>query len=201
MTDLKLTGWGGALSSNGTQAAAATIERNLCLWDVRSGEVRATFSGHETPIYCAAFGPNDETLLTGGGPRSILWAAKTCEILEVFQGGTGPVWAVALSPDGRLAATGSQDSAGRVWDTKTGKLLAALEAHTAPVTAVGFIAEGTYLITGSQDKNLFLWDVASGEVVDTLYLAHKVSCGAAHKNLAILGDYGGAVYFFAVDNV
>jgi WD40 repeat protein len=87
----------------------------------------------------------------------------------------------------------------RIWDTKTGMLVATLKGHTAPVMAVGFADGGRYLITGSQDKKLFLWDVASGEFVDTLYLAHKVSCGATHQNSAILGDYGGTVYFFAID--
>jgi WD40 repeat protein len=151
-------------------------------------------------VYCAIFGPNDATLLSGGDDSSaILWDIKTADIMQEFRGHNGGVWSVALSPDGRLAATGSHDFTARIWDTTTGTLVRPLEGHTAPVMAVAFLAGGRYLISGSEDKTLILWDVRDGVAIDRLFLDSKVSCIASVRDRVFMGDYGGALYFLSID--
>jgi len=197
---INLTGWAGVIGADGQYAVSATQDLTLSLWDIPTGLVRATYTGHRGTIYCAAFGPNDETLLSGSDDsRAILWDTRTAAILRDFQGHTAAVWSVAMSQDGSLAATGSQDSTARVWDTATGKLVAVLEGHTAPVMGVQFCGDGRFLVTGSEDKSLILWDVRAGSAIDRLFLDAKVSCVAGIQNLAMIGDYGGALSFFRIE--
>jgi WD40 repeat protein len=196
---LNLTGWVGVLSSDGDLAISARADSTLCLWEIATGQVRTTFTGHRGTVYCATFGPNDATLLSGSDDSSaILWDTTTGRVLHEFRGHSGPVLSVALSPDGRLAATGSHDSTVRVWDTATGMLVSALEGHTATVMAVAFLAGGKYLISGSEDKTLILWGVRDGAAIDRLFLDSKVSCIASVQNRVLMGDYGGALYFVSL---
>ena len=197
---LNLTAWAGDLNSAGDHAVSARADSTLCLWEIPSGQVRATFTGHQGTVYCATFGPNDATLLSGGDDSSaILWDTKTAAILHEFRGHNGGVWSVALSPDGCLAATGSHDFTARIWDTTTGTLVSTLEGHTAPVTTVAFIAGGRYLISGSEDKTLILWDVRGAVAIDRLFLDSKVSCAASVRDRVVVGDHGGALYFLSLD--
>jgi WD40 repeat protein len=198
---LNLTGWAGALSSNGDCAVSARSDFTLCLWEIPTGQVRATFAGHQDTVYCAIFGPNDEILLSGSNDsRALLWDIKAAAILHEFQGHAGPVQSVALSPDGSLAATGSYDSMVRVWDTATGMLVGTLKGHTAPVVGIAFVSNGRYVISGSEDKTLILWDVHGGTVIDRLFLDSKVSCVASVQNRAFIGDHGGALYFLSIED-
>jgi WD40 repeat protein len=199
--DLGLTGWAGAISADGQQAIGAIGDGKLCRWDIPTGLVHSTFEGHEAGVYCATFGPGDATLLSGASDsRAILWETRTAAVLHDFRGHTGAVMAVALSHDGRLAATGAYDCTARVWDTETGLVVNLLEGHGAPVMAVGFSGDGRYVISGSEDKTLILWDVVAGTAIDRLFLDSKVSCIAAVRNRLLVGDYGGALYFFGINS-
>jgi WD40 repeat protein len=201
LRDLGFTGWAGAISADGQQAISAIGDGKLCLWHIPTGLVHSTFEGHAEGVYCATFGPGDATLLSGANDsRAILWDTQTAALLHDLRGHTGPIMAVALSHDGCLAATGSYDCCARVWDTATGLLVNRLEGHSAPVTAVGFSGDGRYTITGAEDKTLMLWDARSGRAIDRLFLDSKISCIAAVRNRLLVGDYGGALYFFGIDS-
>jgi len=76
------------------------------LWDLRTGELRHTLSGHSKEVTSVAFSPGS-TLASGSGDRTIkLWnpdTGKFSTLSEHLQA----VTSVTFSPDGQTLASGS----------------------------------------------------------------------------------------------
>src|SRR6267378_1393082 len=77
-----------------------------------------------TPIFCIAFSPDGNQIVSGSGDQSVrVWEAKTGEQLRELQGHTSAVYSVAFSPDGNQIVSGSCDESVQVWDAQTGEQL------------------------------------------------------------------------------
>src|SRR5262249_44309167 len=102
----------------------------VALWDVATGQRIRDLVGHTGPINDAAFSPDGQSLLTGGGDKPArLWSADSGRPLATLVGHTGPVAGIAFSPAGLVAATldweDSRDSFDQVfrvrwWETRQG---------------------------------------------------------------------------------
>jgi WD40 repeat protein len=154
-------------------------EENVArLWDVATGQERATFVGHTDWVYAVAFSPDGRWLASGGEDRTVrLWDIATGRELRTLGGRNAePITAVAFSPDGRWLASASGDAlrewGGRnavtVWDLATGREQATLTGHARLVWTLGFSQDGRWLASGSRDKTVKLWDVATWRDVRTL---------------------------------
>ncbi|MFF3820593.1 WD40 repeat domain-containing protein [Streptomyces bluensis] len=63
-----------AISPDGRTLATSSDDDTVRLWDVATGEVRPTFTGHTGPVYAVAFGPDGRTLATGSWDKTVrLW--------------------------------------------------------------------------------------------------------------------------------
>jgi WD40 repeat protein len=91
------------------------------LWDVHSGQERASLKGHTGPIYSVVFSPDGKTLATGSRDKTIkLWDAQSGQERATLKGHTHDVWSVVFSPDGKTLASGSQDKTIKLWDVPPG---------------------------------------------------------------------------------
>lgn len=78
------------------------------LWDISTGEVIRTFTGHKGIIECVVFSPDGTKFLTGSRDNTAkLWDTTTGKVLQTFSGHIKPVMSVAFSPDGTQILTGS----------------------------------------------------------------------------------------------
>src|SRR5262249_19071677 len=153
------------------------------LWDVVTGQQRATLHGHTGLAYSVAFSGDGTTLASAGGvwdaPRREwlrgelrLWAVSTGAARAALQGHARAVSAVASSADGKTREGGRCDEAVRLWDVATGQERATLRGHTGWVWSVAFSADGKTLASGS-GANLMpgevkLWNPATGQEQVTL---------------------------------
>src|SRR6266852_5992098 len=74
------TGWVGAVafSPDGKLLATASADKTGKLWDVESGEVKATLSGHTDCVCAVAFSRDGKTLATGSFDQTAkLWDVET----------------------------------------------------------------------------------------------------------------------------
>lgn len=141
---------------------------NLALWDMATGTLVRTFSGHARSVNAVAFSPDGRRILSGSYDETVrLWDADTGAELRTFRGHAGLVTSVAFAPDGSRALSGGgfpmgdqNDDANvmKLWDVATGAELRTFRPHKRMVTAVAFSPDGRHALSVSKDGKLLLWD-------------------------------------------
>jgi WD40 repeat protein len=159
------------------------------LWEVASGSLVRSLTGHTNGVNSVAFSPDGRLLASADsfpGWRINLWEVASGSLVRSL-GYTDWAESVAFSPDGKLLASGSCGKRRfgdciqgeiKLWDVASGSLVRTLSGHTNWVWSVAFSPDGRLLASGScgatysfgyciQGK-IKLWDVASGREVRTL---------------------------------
>lgn len=157
-----------AFSPNGKTIAGAFAGK-IIVWDVASGKILTTLTGHSATVYSVSYSPDGKTIASSSGDNTLkLWDAVSGKEIKTFSGHSDKVVSVMFNPDGKTIASGSSDKTLKLWDVAFGKELTTLTGHSDIVNKVIFSPDGKTLASGSADKTIKLWDVASGKVLSTL---------------------------------
>jgi WD40 repeat protein len=154
--------WRLAFSPDGKTLAA--LSDGVTLWDVQTGEVRATCGG----AACLDFSPDSRTLATGGDPIR-LWDVPTGKEQAAFPGQKEETTSLAFSPDGRTLTAASGKRVTR-WDVATLTEQASLDIGAADpddfrpvaVNPVALGPDGRTFARSPVRNCISLWDFPTG---------------------------------------
>ncbi len=96
-------------NSDGTQIAVGTTDKNTYVFDVSTGALIKTFTGHTGAVRAVLWSKDNSALITASDDSTVkLWNASSGEEITSVKPVSGyAVFALALSPDGKTVVAGS----------------------------------------------------------------------------------------------
>ncbi|XP_005110531.2 uncharacterized protein LOC101858072 [Aplysia californica] len=170
------------------------LDRQIRLWDVRSGRSLHKFLGHKGGIRCVQF--DNDIMATGSWDCLILiWDMKQFTNITTLQGHTDSITCLAFNGD--LLISGSEDKSVRLWRRPTFYCMLTIR-FDAPVSALILIDH--LFAVATTDLCFQLLDVYTGtrrkKFEPPLGPLH---CLAVHGQLLLGGDAAGRICFWNLE--
>ena len=91
-------------------------DNTIKLWDVHTGQEKATLKGHTEAVNSVTFSPDGKWLASGSSDATVkVWEVATGK-LESSLRENSAVGCVAFSPNGRLLASSTAENTVSLWD-------------------------------------------------------------------------------------
>jgi WD40 repeat protein len=155
-----------AISPDGVLLAAGSDDWRVAVWNMHSGELAYTLTGHKGWVNSVTFSPDGKTLATGAMDELVLLSSATdgrhISSIDNMSG----VNSIDFSPDSAMIAVASTDQTVKIWSIieRPHGAPQVLEGHTGSVNSVKVCPKGRFLASGSDDKTVKLWDTSTDEV-------------------------------------
>ena len=178
------------LSRDGKTLVSAGTDGIIRIWNIRTGQITRTLTGHTNAIYRAVFSPNEKLIASSSRDQTArIWDFETGRELYKLTGFKCSVKSVAFSSNGEMLAGVGNDGILKVWSVKTGQELKSLVHTDSPDTdnsvySVAFSRDGRKIYAGNGDGTISEWDVKGGKETN-VWKAHKETIIA----LAFSPDY------------
>ncbi|MBL1179279.1 WD40 repeat domain-containing protein, partial [Pantanalinema sp. GBBB05] len=90
------------------------------LWDVGSGRLIRTLTGHSSYVNSVEFSPDSKTLASSSGDKTVkLWEVDSGKLIRTLTGHSSAIYSVGFSPDGKTLASSSEDKTTMLWRLDT----------------------------------------------------------------------------------
>lgn len=177
-----------AVSADGKFAAVGEETGKVKIYDLATGQIAKTLTGHTGPVTGVAFTADGTKVVTGSQDKTfrVFNMADGMQIASVET--PAPVNAVALVAADAQVATGGADNNLRLWalpaaaPAEPPKPVKEIAGHGQPITSLVSLPGGTQILTGCKDGVVRLIDVAGGNVVK------QMNHGAPVDAIAIRAD-------------
>ncbi len=150
--------------------------KEVLVWDVATGALLFTFTGHTAAVNAIAWSPDGSAIASGSSDLLVhIWNPATGTVLQTYTGHQSFVGTLAWSPDGSKIASGSGyppdnprynpniDHTVHVWNVQTARLLFPPYAgHSGQVKQVAWSPDGKQIASASVDKTVQVWNASDG---------------------------------------
>ena len=158
------------LLNNGVHLAAALGSFKIQIYNINTGNLVATLSGHTGRVRDLILLSNGGNLLASSSEDKTvrIWNLETNTIKFVLNGHT--LSSVGLKEVSfGILASGSSDTMIKLWNTTTGSLIRTLSGHTGYVyESVDVLSDGRTLVSGSMDTTIKYWNTQTGQILKSI---------------------------------
>ncbi|KAL4458578.1 hypothetical protein ABPG75_013443 [Micractinium tetrahymenae] len=156
-----------AASPTANQVAVGHADGTIRLWDLDSGEVAATFSGHRKEVSALRFSRSGALLASGSKDTDVVvWDVAAEAGLYRLRGHRGQVTDLAFVEGrrgGRRLVSASKDEHVKVWDLDTQHCCQTVVGHRGEVWSLDVDPSETRLATGCADSELRVFAINAGD--------------------------------------
>ncbi|SGY94154.1 BQ5605_C037g11633 [Microbotryum silenes-dioicae] len=177
---------------SGQHLVTGGYDKIVRLFDVESGTILKTFTGHSLSISSVMFNPLGNLIVSGSKDSNVrFWDSVSGLCIRTLNAQLGEVTSVDMSDSYLL--TSSRDNSVRLWDVRMLRPLKRFKAHSN--TSHNFVrasfAHASLLVSGSEDGVLYMWDRESSEVLQTLEGHRGIVYGAVwNDKQSLLASHG-----------
>jgi WD40 repeat protein len=158
-----------AISADSRLAAASSNDASVRVWDVQTGALVYTLTGHAGDVTSVDFSRDGRWLVSGAVDfTAIVWDLTTGRLERRLTGHGGVVNVAIFSPDGQRVLTGSNDGTVIIWDWQSGQPLLTFDRHGASVNGLDISPDSAAVLSGSRNGRVLYWNAATGEVIADL---------------------------------
>lgn len=167
-----------SLSRDGKTLVSAGADGSIRFWNVATGQIERTLTGHTNALYKAVYSPNEKLIASSSRDTTArIWDVATGRELHKLTGLKCSVKSVAFSQDGETLAVVGNDGMLKIWDVKTGKQLKSLVHSDSPdvdtsIYSIVFSQDGKIIYAGDGDGTVSEWNPATGKETN-VWKAHN----------------------------
>ena len=156
-----------ALQPRGNLLASAGDDHIVRLWDIESGLLQQTLTGHRDWVTSLAFCEDGSKLITGSRDRQVLaWSASQGTRPKQLGIHDYPISSIVVHEPTNLVAIVGFRADLRLYDSKSHSLLNTLSCPCDDTRAVAFSPSGTLLAAAGRNGKIRIWNLVSDEQVE-----------------------------------
>ena len=156
---------------NASSLVSASLDRDIILWDLRTGTQIQRLKGHSRGVSSLCFLNDKETLVSTGVDQNIrVWNVTTGELIRSLNNHTLSVHDLALRPDDTglpMVASVSDDRTVRLWQPSIGRMVRFARLNVVPLN-VAWVNGGSSVVASCADGAIRLIDPDEVEVTDEI---------------------------------
>jgi WD40 repeat protein len=151
-----------AFSPDSTRLAGG-CDKDVHVWDVRTGNRLFRYRGHDGIVDALTFAPDGKFLVSAGKDATArVWDQGGQG--RVFTGHKKEIIQVAVSGDGKLVASADKEGTIILWDPQTMKEQGRKKEYPYGILLVAFVAGGKELLAVGQNGKIIRWDLATDKL-------------------------------------
>ncbi|QLG73969.1 hypothetical protein HG535_0F04810 [Zygotorulaspora mrakii] len=147
-----------AISPNDSLFATASYDKTCKIWNLDSGELKATLANHKRGLWDVTFCQYDKFLATCSGDKTIkIWNLDTFAVVKSLEGHTNAVQRCSFMNKQRQLVSSGADGLVKIWDCSTGDCLKTLDGHGNRIWALTVLEDGDLIVTADADGVFQFW--------------------------------------------
>lgn len=186
-------------SPDGRRIATDTKDRQVIVWDVRTGGLIRRLQGYpktELIYSVSAFSADGRRLVArSAANRVVLWDIDSGRVLRGLQAHGKEILSGAMSPNGHWLVTAGVDTTAILWDLAERRPMQQIDGPSAGVARGAFSPDGRWLVVARDDRATVFNAGSGAQVHDLEHGAHVTAFafGTDSTRLATGGRNGTVV--------
>lgn len=154
-----------SISPNDSIFATASFDKTCKVWDLKTGELKATLSNHKRGLWDVSFCQYDRLLVTCSGDKTLkIWSLDTYSVIKTLEGHSNAVQKCSFINKNRQIVSAGADGLVKIWDCTTGESLCTLDGHNNRIWSLAILNDGDLIVTADADGVFQFWSNNSEEV-------------------------------------
>lgn len=157
------TSWTNCLdhSPNDRTLVSASLDGEIRLWDLETGQTLKTINAHEGLVTGVAFVSENHVISSGSDAQIQLWDIREGQLVRQIASGDSPYACLASARSVGWVAAGDESGTIHVWNWRQPELHYRCEGLQSVAKCLAFNDDGSQLAAGGQAHEICLWELPS----------------------------------------